>query len=898
MEQAIPWMEGVVELLHRNPREATDTLMEFRKEPHALDASQAILAGSQNPQAQYHAVQTLQEVGLQRWTGLSHEARKHLLRICWEKVLSTPGGGLESFVRNALLQACAVFWKRGWSGTVAAGGGVGAASDAADGWGEQTKAELLAGLASLSGDAGHVVEVADMLGAVVVEFSSSRNNRSAAMGLPLEFHRAAHNEFEKNGLEATLQLGMDMLARSVAEWQGQGAHDPATLEARHARLKASVTLCNSLLEWEHGWLDVWSIPAPNKAVRPPESWRPYLIRPDLLGGLFQVYHTTRFVDINIALTKVEQGHKYTAPNQGSSMPVERAIRIFLSMAALITGRIFSDEAERTAYAGFMVEGTLQIIANPSGTAPEVATVKARAAQYMAMQQPQQGAHLMAPVAEAGLVSQVDTYLSQLAEDEMSGVTDLVSRLVSNFSFKTLAPMADFGALCHRLAKVTASLLQSAATQAQQVGAIDYMINQEPWELRGARTLLDAWCLLCSHPSFDNPEFAAAAACLREIAAPLFDEYVRCRVSISRSEGFQEVLAQEEFDLDIEDSESEALNEEITNAAVVGRLCLTSSLPMLMERLTGGAGGAEPTQPSIMHRLAQPIAANAGGGGGGSVGGGGEVCPAAASMLEEARVVVLISGRLLAFDSSSGEEAGIPPEIMHACASTDSMSEAVVGLTTAVLQVMEQELNLLSSHAVQELRSAFLAETLVEYATHWAASYLEPDTGAQAHRAFEQPRCRALVEAYTVPAGCDPQTLATLPAAQHAQLLLKAAGEYLAKWPFEHGLVKNVCGLLGALLKPLRTSETSKLLHLLNGVGAAELEGVDPAEVLIPVASRLPEFDALVIAHGSSGRNGFPGVLEADQRRDLMEVMVAGALAVIPSSEALKDAQSGAVFKMI
>ena len=80
---------------HRMKTEEKQTLMDFRKEPHALDASQAILAGSQNPQAQFHAIATLQAVGLQRWTGLSHEARKHLLLICWEKVLNTPPGGLE-----------------------------------------------------------------------------------------------------------------------------------------------------------------------------------------------------------------------------------------------------------------------------------------------------------------------------------------------------------------------------------------------------------------------------------------------------------------------------------------------------------------------------------------------------------------------------------------------------------------------------------------------------------------------------------------------------------------------------------------------------------------------------------------------------------------------------------
>lgn len=190
----------MVELLQRDPQAATTTLMDFRKEPHALDASQAILAGSQNPQAQFHAIATLQAVGLQRWTGLSHEARKHLLLICWEKVLNTPPGGLERFVRGALLQACAVFWKRGWAGTSPGVVGSGAAAaEAADGWGEQTKAELLGGLANLinTGGANHMVDVADLLVAVIVEFSSSRNAKSAAMGLPLEFHRTAHAEFEK-----------------------------------------------------------------------------------------------------------------------------------------------------------------------------------------------------------------------------------------------------------------------------------------------------------------------------------------------------------------------------------------------------------------------------------------------------------------------------------------------------------------------------------------------------------------------------------------------------------------------------------------------------------------------------------------------------------------------------
>ena len=117
-------------------------------------------------------------------------------------------------------------------------------------------------------------------------------------------------------------------------------------------------------------------------------------------------------------------------------------------------------------------------------------------------------------------------------------------------------------------------------------------------------------------------------------------------------------------------------------------------------------------------------------------------------------------------------------------------------------------------------------------SRWASSYLEPDTSAQAHRAFEQPRCRALVEAYTVPAGCDNGALDGLPAAQHARVLLKATGVYLGKWPFEHGLVAKSCELISVLTKPLRTSETSKVScqpkrQDLNGTKCSRRPGLGP-----------------------------------------------------------------------
>ena len=43
-------------------------------------------------------------------------------------------------------------------------------------------------------------------------------------------------------------------------------------------------------------------------------------------------------------------------------------------------------------------------------------------------------------------------------------------------------MADFRTLCHNLAEITVMLLQSSATQAQEIGAWEYMDNC--WELHG------------------------------------------------------------------------------------------------------------------------------------------------------------------------------------------------------------------------------------------------------------------------------------------------------------------------------------------------------------------------------------------------------------------------------
>ena len=105
-------------------------------------------------------------------------------------------------MREKLLQTVALFWKRGWTG-------------GEDRFSDEDKANLfhtIRGHANLqalqqpqagqgteqAGAAAGFVVSAGLLTALVIEFSSTK---SAALGMPIEFHRETHAAFEQAGLE-------------------------------------------------------------------------------------------------------------------------------------------------------------------------------------------------------------------------------------------------------------------------------------------------------------------------------------------------------------------------------------------------------------------------------------------------------------------------------------------------------------------------------------------------------------------------------------------------------------------------------------------------------------------------------------------------------------------------
>lgn len=54
-----------------------------------------------------------------------------------------------------------------------------------------------------------------------------------------------------------------------------------------------VNVCAEVLSWEFAFVEAWQIPPTQQLIRPGPRWRQYLVRPDFLGAVFDVYHRVR-----------------------------------------------------------------------------------------------------------------------------------------------------------------------------------------------------------------------------------------------------------------------------------------------------------------------------------------------------------------------------------------------------------------------------------------------------------------------------------------------------------------------------------------------------------------------------------------------------------------------------
>ncbi|CAI5730266.1 unnamed protein product [Hyaloperonospora brassicae] len=546
--------------------EAESVLNHFKRSPSALvDALTLLRAGHTPPVVQFHCIATLRDVLLQRWTRLTHADKSQALDFLMHLLLER-GALLSRFVAAAALQTTVLLVKRGWLDRLEAeqtallhqmggmlqdstcGESASNSGDSGGGGGSSFRAAI-----------GHRVLAAKWLLAFVTEFSSA--SRASNMLQPVEFHTKSRRALEKSGGLTTIAgLAISLLEDSIRSTTSacHGAAGEVPVEQVEL-LETAFRLCVELLNWQvedarAGNL-TWSLRASandgetgnRPALTPQASWRPILVRLDLIHSAFNTYAFFR----NVAAKNETLLH---------------LARQFLIQLASLQGPIFERKTEQVQFLGEIFRGVVTVVHNPF----------------------------------LDLLAQDDIAGYELATRELIDCCQLFFRLVNNIGLEAFL-QANSGQLLssfiEELVSLTSKLLHSALDRIQRHirdtpgDAID-----ELWELEGVGILLDAWVVLVSDPLLlemnvsgpVKPEAEQALLLLSNASAPVVELYIRVQLELCALE----ILAVQDEDEDVEDNAASSAREQYELAAALARLNASASaslLVSLVQSLTASVG---------------------------------------------------------------------------------------------------------------------------------------------------------------------------------------------------------------------------------------------------------------------------------------------------------------------
>ncbi|KAG3245767.1 hypothetical protein PI124_g9495 [Phytophthora idaei] len=516
--------------------EAEAVLEHFKRSPSALSDAMTLLRDSQTPPVvQFHCVATIREVTLQRWPLLALPDKSQALDFLMQLLLER-GAALPRFVAAATLQTAVLLVKRGWLDRLES---------------ERTAVLQQMGAMLQPGNAiAHRLLAAKWLLAFVTEFSSA--SRASNMMQPVEFHTKSRRTLEKSGrLKDIVALAVPLLEDSIRSTTtacgdaGSAGDVPAEqLEL----LDAAFRLCVELLNWQFEDPRVgnltWSLSVSandddtgNRPVLTPQaSWRPILVRPDLIHSAFNTYAFFR----NVAAKNETLLH---------------SARQFLIQLASLQGPIFERKTEQVQFLGEIFRGVVTVVHNPF----------------------------------LDLLAQSDTTGYELATRELIDCCQLLFRLVNNIGLTALLQANSgqlFSSFIEELASLTGKLLHSALERIQRHlrespnEAID-----ELWELEGVDILLDAWVALANDPQLlavgvsgtSKPEAEQALALLSKTSAPVVELYLQVQLELCAVE----VLAEQDEDEDVEDNAASSAREQYELAAALARLNSSASASLLV-----------------------------------------------------------------------------------------------------------------------------------------------------------------------------------------------------------------------------------------------------------------------------------------------------------------------------
>jgi len=608
---------------------------------------------------------------------------------------------------------------------------------------------------------------ASFLSLLIGEFTGG-NSSSARYNLPLEFHRACHSIFEsgssdgnnlsvgkKSGLDATLHTSMAALSSLV----GYILNNSTNAVQDESLLELGSNIINvmcDVLSWEFGVGASNFNGSSNKSSsssknnqgvlsRPPQRWREVLVNPEFLGAMITVY-----TNIRIGPTG-SSGNISGSSATGTRSRMAHGLRqLLLQLSSIADGPIFANENERGAYAGFLLDGCLNVL-------------------------------------EAILNEQQQQQQSSLDDDlvgaEIVDLVTILSRLTTNFRIKILCqlPSPSFPRYLTALCTMGKWLLESSLKECIRVeGDVESMEGAD-WRndaiiqiLGCSDAMADDYWLVSNTGGSGTTDAIAATNASRALAselAPLYGPYCMCRVQMSCMEEHYIAKQEEELDEIREEISAVGLEEEMASAASLGRLNVFGSMTTL-------SGMFQQDMPRLVY-LFESAGTD-----------GGIMTPEMAELLEKARMLILCAGHLLT-DDCAGETPAIPESAIHACqqqsgaGNSESCAASIAGLVEMLKSVAESQAMKVATYPLDPRLSPLLAKTLLWFYRRWAPAYLLPSNSDEYRE-----NTTGILTAYSTPETAQPivsfcTTLSLL---------------YFCHWPQEKEVQEESTALLLALAK--------------------------------------------------------------------------------------------------
>jgi hypothetical protein len=711
--------------------QAEQYLTTLRHADNVLAVCRGVLETSNSPLAEFHASRILCDASLEKWEGLDALARAQLRDYLFEYSLAR-AHTMSLAVRNKVLQAHAILWKRGWLETKR--------EDQAA-FLSKVEQQLNHSLNSAGGSAaGYSVSVVllQTLVALLQEFSSSK---SSSVGLTLEWHLQSAEEFQAHGLIHIMRLVLTVLSSFS---KGLGSMGAPKVPAPMVQVLGNVlTVIVEMFSWEFIRSSERSVyfskrrnqnadtggrtgggeqgSADTPPVVPVASYRSIFLSSELKTILITIYSAVRF----------EHEELRTLTTQA-----------LLLLASVRGEELFQSPAERLGYLSSFLLPFLQLVGVPGdGSA---------------------------------------VFSEEQAGDAVS-VSRVLSRLVSSFDTSLLAQVPNCMEVLFHLSKYTQGILRTAV-QTTIKNATEEGELPDPQEptMTAFNSLLSMWVSVVVDDAYwgavrRDPGEAGQrmVGCVKQCVFPIFQLALEGRLQIAN----QLVLLGLDDDDEFEDVS--ALDSQMTDLGFLARVDATSALQSMRKILGSTAsklgflqGGAAPGAQAagnvtcileelwwVCHFLGYVLTDD------GGVEGSSEVPLIPKAVLEAA---------FASFVSAAGGQQ----------ASTFPLLELSQDMFAIVDFECGRIINALTAHSGNDSSlSPLLAEKLLWLTRKWARSYLMPDPSMYDPSPGVSPN---ILGAYGASAP---------PARNLVNFLVTKSCMFLAFWGYEEGVCREACKLL-------------------------------------------------------------------------------------------------------